>query len=89
VLSFKGASLKLRPWLESIHPLEIPGPDFVVVLPDGALLRLTKAFGDVPEGSMTAYIGSSGLLEIAVNRGDASEITGLQRGQTIELKPQG
>jgi len=89
VLAYQGSMFSLKPWVEGVDPLEVAEPDPAVALPDSTLLRLTNTFRDVPDGSLTAYIGSSGLLEIALNGGNASEHTGLQRGQTIELKLQG
>jgi S-adenosylmethionine hydrolase len=86
-LSRHGSILVCDPWIGENKLREIKTPDPSISLPDGSEIKLMKAFGDVPEGSLTAYIGSSGLLEIAVNSGSASESTGLQRGDHIELKP--
>jgi S-adenosyl-L-methionine hydrolase (adenosine-forming) len=39
----------------------------------GAMIRgLSRAYSDVPAGTLLAYIGSAGLLEIAVNRQSAA-----------------
>lgn len=88
-LAQHGSILVCDPWIGDEKSHDIDTSDPTVSLPDGSEIKLMKAFGEVPEGSLTAYIGSSGLMEIAVNGGSASEITGLKRGQYIELKPQG
>lgn len=89
VLAYSDAALLLEPWIEDAQSLEMTGTKPIVALPDGTLLRLSDAFGDVPEGTLTAYIGSAGLLEIAVNGGDASSATGLRRGEAIQLRLRG
>jgi S-adenosylmethionine hydrolase len=42
-------------------------------------------FGAVPEGEPVAYIGSSGMLEVAVNHGNAAEMLSIQKGAQISL----
>lgn len=48
---------------------------------------LSHAYSDVPAGSLLAYIGSAGLLEVAVNRQSAAARLGAGRGThvTVEL----
>jgi len=50
-------------------------------------IPVARAFSDVPPGEALAYIGSSGLLEIAVNRGSAREALGLREGDRVRLEP--
>lgn len=47
--------------------------------------EIATTFGKVPEGEPLAYIGSSGMLEIGVNKGDAEEMLGVQKGAQISL----
>jgi hypothetical protein len=89
MLSGQHSHLRLNPWMKKTGPIEFADTDPVVLLPDGTRIPLTEAFGDVPPDSLTAYIGSAGLLEIAVHGGSASERTGLTRGQPIELRLRG
>lgn len=48
-------------------------------------LPIHSTFMDVPEGRPVAYVGSSGLLEIAVNAGSAAEILKLSPDQRVLL----
>lgn len=47
-------------------------------------LPVVKTFSDVPEGTPLVLNGSSDLLELAVNCGNAAERFGLKLGQVIE-----
>jgi S-adenosylmethionine hydrolase len=88
-LSTQGSHLHLSPWIGSFAPIEFSSQYPLVSLPDGTTITLAGSFGDVPLDALTAYIGSAGLLEIAVNQGSASERTGLTRGHPIKLRLQG
>jgi len=44
---------------------------------------VSKAYGDVPAGHAIALIGSTGLLEVAVNGGDASQMFGASIGTHV------
>ncbi len=43
-----------------------------------------NTFADVPEGEAVAYLGSAGLVEIAVRGGSARETLGLHRGDEVQ-----
>ena len=49
------------------------------------LNEIKHTFGTVPEGEPVAYIGSSDMLEIAINKGNAEEMLGVQKGAQISL----
>jgi hypothetical protein len=51
----------------------------------GKRLRVLRTFGEAREGEALAYLGSAGLLEIAVNRGSAREALGLREGMPVRL----
>jgi len=51
----------------------------------GQMVPVHNTYGDVASGEVLAYVGSFGLLEVAVANGNASERLGLQRGSPIEL----
>lgn len=89
VLSKSKSSLYFKAWVGGGRSVETVNADPDVILPDGSSVPFAHAFGAVPEGALIAYIGSSGLLELAVNSGSASERTGLQRGQPVELRLKG
>jgi S-adenosylmethionine hydrolase len=50
---------------------------------------LGRTFGDAPKGEALAYIGSSGLLEIAINGGNAAKTLNLTPGDEIIFKLKG
>ncbi|MDR8392990.1 SAM-dependent chlorinase/fluorinase [Aliifodinibius sp. S!AR15-10] len=47
--------------------------------------ELVNTFGAVPEGEPAAYIGSAGMLEIGINKGDAAEMMSVKKGAQISL----
>jgi S-adenosylmethionine hydrolase len=46
---------------------------------------IVSTFGDVSDGEPAAYVGSSGVLEIAINKGDAREMLGVEKGAQISI----
>lgn len=58
----------------------------VVVVVEGAVLPLGQTYADVPLGHACALIGSTGMLEIAVNQGDASRVLGASRGAPVRVR---
>lgn len=49
------------------------------------LRGLVPTYGSVPEGEAAALIGSSGTLEIAVNKGNAAQLLGVYQGAAISV----
>ena len=49
-------------------------------------LRLGETYADVACGELVAYVGSAGLVEIAVREGSAAAVTGLGRGARLWLE---
>lgn len=68
--------------------LETVGKDRngVVVVLGGHVLPLAVTYGDVAEGEPVALLGSSGRLEIAVNRGSAAQALGADSGSSLRLR---
>jgi S-adenosylmethionine hydrolase len=66
---------KLTDFLES-SPLRIKAGKLVI-------RKLSRIYADCEEGEPLALINSSGLLEIAVNLGRASEYIGLKNGEIV------
>ena len=89
VLREQGDQLALDPWLRQCPPVSLPQDGLQVLLPGGLSLPLLGRFADVPRGEAVAYVGSSGLLEIGVNRGSAQEKLGLSQGQPVRLENRG
>lgn len=52
----------------------------------GKVVPLHQTYGDVPRGAPVALVGSSGLLEIAVNQGSAQSDMHLQVGDAVEVR---
>jgi S-adenosyl-L-methionine hydrolase (adenosine-forming) len=65
-----------------------PGSWMVLVLPGGRSLSLPagETYADVQRGELVAYVGSAGLVEIAVREGSATRVTGLDRGARLRLE---
>lgn len=47
--------------------------------------KIVETFGSVTEGEPAAYIGSAGMLEIAINKGDAHKMLGVEKGAQISI----
>lgn len=54
---------------------------------DGRTIAVTRTYGDVDPGAVTAVVGSSGLIEVAVRDGSAAAALGLRRGSAVVLRP--
>jgi S-adenosylmethionine hydrolase len=48
-------------------------------------LPVVNTFADVPEHHLLAFIGSGGLLELAVNGGSASKVLGVKAGDWLSI----
>ena len=53
----------------------------------GAAVRPARTFAEVPQGCLFWYANSSGLVEIAMNGGDAAGRLGLAIGASLMLQP--
>jgi len=62
---------------------------FVIEAGAIAIGEISPAYEDVPEGRPLAIWDSFGFLEIAVNRGNASEMLGLGRGSAVRVRKLG
>lgn len=49
------------------------------------LNNIETAFASVPDGEPVAYIGSSGTLEIAINKGNAKEMLSVEKGAQVSI----
>ncbi len=85
----EGENLVLDPWLSSRSEVHYRRGEVCALLPDGTQLTISNTFGDVDRGQPVAYIGSSGLLEIGVNKGNAELMLGLATNQEIMLVRRG
>ncbi|MBI3932627.1 MAG: SAM-dependent chlorinase/fluorinase [Acidobacteria bacterium] len=61
-------------------------PTEIVVVVEGIVIPFVCAYADVPEGEACALAGSSGRLEVAVHKGNASRILGAGRGAPVRVR---
>lgn len=54
--------------------------------PQYAIRTISSSYGDVPEGEMLAIFGTSGLMEIAMNRGNASSLLGMEVDDPVRIE---
>ena len=57
-----------------------------VVEVGGSSIAIARTYGDVSPGALTALVGSSGLVEIAVRDGSAAARLGVSRGARVVLR---
>ena len=68
--------------ITNLKPQEVPEAIHVV----GRHLPFVRTFSDVPPGEALAYLGSAGLVEIAVNGGSIQEDLRLLPGAAVSLQ---
>jgi S-adenosyl-L-methionine hydrolase (adenosine-forming) len=61
-------------------------PTDLVVAVEGMVLPLVRTYSDVAEGEACALAGSSGRLEVSVNRGSAARQLGAARGAPVRVR---
>jgi S-adenosylmethionine hydrolase len=83
-LKREGKILTFDPWLPELPCITFTGEPHVY-LKKHYPLPIHSTFMEVPEGRPVAYIGSSGLLEIAINAGNAADTLKLSPEQRVLL----
>jgi S-adenosylmethionine hydrolase len=76
--------LALDPWLRQGPPLSLPA-DGAFLIAGNLGIPLRATYADAPHGSPLAYIGSSGLLEVAIRDGRADAVLGLRLDDRLQL----
>ncbi|MDG5766935.1 SAM-dependent chlorinase/fluorinase [Balneolales bacterium ANBcel1] len=61
------------------------GHAFKIYVGNTILKRVSKTFSEVPDGEPLALVGSSGMLEIAINKGNAEQMLGIEKGAPVSL----
>jgi hypothetical protein len=61
-------------------------PTQIVVVVEGIVLPYVRVYSDLPEGEGCALLGSSGRLEVAVRKGNASRVLGAGRGAPVRVR---
>lgn len=73
--------------ITNLSPKTFPaGKDLVAMTPGGVVIPFGSHYAAVPPGSPVAVMGSTGLLEIAVNGGSAANHLRLTRGTRIVVR---
>jgi len=62
-----------------------PNEELRIYVGTQILRGLVPTYGSVSEGEVAAIIGSSGTLEIAVNKGNAAQMLGVYQGAAISV----
>ncbi len=89
IMNLEGGHIRLEPWLGQEAESQLSARSLAARLPEGEEVDLVRTFSDVDEGEGLAYIGSSGLLELGINRGSAAATYNLQLGQPVQLFDKG
>lgn len=53
---------------------------------DYGIQKISKSYGDVPEGEILAIFSTTGLLEIAMNKGNAAGLLGLKTDEMVRVE---
>ncbi len=69
-------------------PADRLAPDDTVEIRVGrhTITQLSRSYADVKKGQLLALVGSTGNLEISVNKGNAGERTGAKVGDTVRVR---
>lgn len=62
------------------------GSEILLETGGGVVDRLAQTYASIEPGQLLALTGSSGLLEVSVNGGDAAMILGVQTGDTVVVR---
>lgn len=73
---------------ENLFKSTINNRKFVITFrsPSYRITQISRSYQDVHEGEMLALFSSSGYLEIALNRGDASSLLGLKLDTSVLIE---
>lgn len=63
----------------------IGGGSVKIYVGNTILNQMVDTYGDVEDGEPAAYIGSTGMLEVAIAKGNASEMLGVVKGAQISI----
>lgn len=67
-------------------PSKLIAPRSKVIVGRFTIEQISNTYADVREGELVALVGSSGLLEISVNQGSASEVINIENPEVV-VKP--
>lgn len=70
---------------EDLIEKSINGRRVKIYIGNTILHEIVKSYAFVEDGEPAAYIGSSGMLEVAINKGNGSEMLGVKKGAQISI----
>lgn len=70
---------------KSLFEEVIAGKKVKIYVGNVILNSVEPTFASVAEGEPVAYIGSAGMLEVGINKGNAEQMLGVQKGAQISL----
>jgi hypothetical protein len=70
---------------EQLFEEHIKKKDVKIYVGNTMLKKIVSTFGDVEEGEPAAFIGSSGMLEIGINKGNAGRMLSVDKGAQISI----
>ncbi len=65
------------------------GREYNIMLRSETIKKIHNSYTDVPVGEIAVLFNTSGLLEIAINKGNASSLLGLYLNETIRIEFKG
>jgi hypothetical protein len=60
-------------------------PPFKIVVGKSEITSMKNSYSEGAQGEIFAILGSMGYLELAANRGSASQLTGIGKGAEVNL----
>lgn len=72
--------------LEDVPQLVAAGASFKILVGSREISKLSQTYSQGAQGELLAVVGSSGFLEISVNKGSAARTLGLQRGAEVTVQ---
>ena len=92
--AWKGVVLKIDKFgnlITNVTPKDIPQlfqpapPDFKIVVGKVEITKLNTNYAAGAQGEIFALLGSTGFLEISVNRGSAARVAGADKGAEVSV----
>lgn len=72
--------------LEDVPALASADAKFKLVVGNKEISKLAQTFSDGAAGELIALVGSSGFLEVSVNKGNAARLLGVNRGAEVAIQ---
>lgn len=91
---WKGIVLKVDKFgnlITNFTPKDLPQlfqpspPPFKITVGKAEITKIRSSYVESPQGEIFAILGSSGFLEISMNRGSASQAAGAQKGAEVSV----